>query len=115
MNTTDRKYIKINGCQFKRIAGAPNYAVNEYGHVINLVDNSFAKIIKSKPMEGSGLSYKKVCIKNSEGKNIQVYQHILVAKTFIPNPHRRTLIKHLDNNHNNNHKDNIKWVTANKN
>ena len=50
-----------------------------------------------------------------DGKKHCVTTHILVAKTFIPNPYNKQQVNHKDGNKNNNCVDNLEWVTPKEN
>lgn len=49
---------------------------------------------------------------SKNGEKIQPLVHILVAQHFIPNPENKPIVHHIDHNKNNNHVDNLMWVTV---
>lgn len=49
------------------------------------------------------------------GKKKKFYVHVIVAQTFISNPHNLTQINHKDCNKKNNNKDNLEWTTCQDN
>lgn len=51
----------------------------------------------------------------SDGFDIQVGVHRLVASTFIPNMKFETVVHHIDNNPENNRVDNLMWVSQRQN
>lgn len=59
-------------------------------------------------------SYAKVVLrKDGVGTNFEV--HRLVAKAFIPNPHDKPAVNHIDSNSLNNTADNLEWCTIAEN
>lgn len=48
---------------------------------------------------------------SKDGKGKRFYVHQLVARAFIPNPENKPCVDHIDNDKNNNHVSNLRWVT----
>lgn len=69
------------------------------------------RILKSSP---SNCGYYKVELYNN-GKSKMHYIHRLVATAFIPNPHNKPQINHIDGVKSNNSAANLEWITASEN
>ena len=92
------------------------YRVSSFGRVRSLDRVSSigrklkGKVLKQKVTKG----YNMVSLSkdgNPKGKTVSR----LVAKTFIPNPENKPEVNHIDENKQNNHVDNLEWVTAKEN
>lgn len=69
------------------------------------------KILKQQKNE---FGYNLVCLrKNGKSKHAKI--HRLVAISFIPNPNKKRCVNHIDGNKNNNHIENLEWVTHSEN
>lgn len=56
--------------------------------------------------------YKKVKLRDKNGKTKMVSVHRLVAQAFIENPHNHPQVNHKDENKHNNNVENLEWCTA---
>ena len=90
------------------------YQITSYGRVISV--DRYDRFNRRKGGEmksckcGSRRDYLFVNLYKN-GKHKQYYIHQLVAKAFIPNPENKPCIDHIDNDKNNNHVENLRWVT----
>ena len=86
-----------------------NYEVSTEGRVrsLNYKRTGQIKVLKQSEIKKGylqvGLS------KNGEVKRFLV--HRLVAIAFIPNPHNKPTVNHIDTNPKNNHVENLEWAT----
>lgn len=100
----DWKPLRIQGMNEREM-----YEISNYGRIKSFkVNKTDGTIIKGSTLKG----YKILNIKLENGKRTTKYIHKLVAETFIPkdNPMQQYVI-HLDFDKNNNHTENLKWVT----
>ena len=85
----------------------PSYTVDEYGTVRSKRSGLPIKQHDSNGYQRVRLTYRGVA------KNFRV--HRLVAAAFIPNPDALPHVDHIDEDKNNNHVDNLKWITPKEN
>lgn len=83
------------------------YEVSTFGRVRNAKTQ---KILSTQDKHG----YRKLNL-HIDGKLIHKYVHRLVAETFIANPDNKPQVNHIDGIHDNNHIENLEWVTADEN
>lgn len=97
---------------WKTINGFPNYEVSTYGNVRNVKTGKMLKPFKT------GRGYLSVRLFNN-GKDYQLYVHVLVAKAFLPdtghNPDGTIMVghhevNHKDENKQNNNVLNLEWT-----
>jgi hypothetical protein len=99
------KARKAKNDEFVLIEGEDHYFINRSGVVVNSYTGKTIKGILLKT------GYVKVAL--SYGK--QKLVHRLVAKAFIPNEKCLKFVNHIDENPQNNHVDNLEWVTHKEN
>lgn len=87
----------------------PNICVSDYGRFYNTRTNKFVE-----PTHGDGQGHKAVKV-GVNGKHYQAYAHRLIAKAFIPNPNNYPLVRHLDDEKDNNEIGNLAWGTQSDN
>ena len=85
------------------------YKVSNFGNVVSLNYNHTKTARLLKPVLHRN-GYQVVRI-NGVIRSI----HRLVAEAFIPNPEGKMQVNHIDGNKQNNHVDNLEWVTAKEN
>lgn len=84
------------------------YSINKAGKILSLLTDQYVNTaVDSKGYLTVNL-YK-------DGKRTIKRVHILVAETFIPNPHRLPVVNHIDGNKQNPHVTNLEWTTHSEN
>lgn len=86
------------------------YEVNQLGQI---KATKSGKILS--PQLGSNGYYKVGLRKEVNGTKVREILHRLVAKAFVPNPHNKPQVNHIDGNKLNNNACNLEWVTASEN
>lgn len=90
---------------WKPVKDFPDYWVSDYGRVYSTRTERF---IHGTPTGRCGhidISFK------YGNERYHRYLHRLVAEAFIPNPHNYPIVRHLDDNPDNNYADNLAWGT----
>jgi len=87
-----------------------NYSINKDGQVWSHFFNKFLKQQTDKQ------GYKTIKLYDDGDGTYKRYKiHRLVAITYIPNPNNLLQVNHKDGNKQNNHVDNLEWVTPKEN
>lgn len=87
-----------------------NYEVSTHGRVRSLNYKGVkGRVQELKPSAIKDGYLQVVFHKNGNQKHFLV--HRLVALAFIPNPHNKPTVNHLDQNTQNNHVENLQWAT----
>ena len=94
------------GKQFPGYEGI--YEISTHGEVKSIRNNKILKPFITK------CGYKQVEL-NLNGKAKKFLIHRLVAQVFIPNPHKKTQVNHIDGNKTNNDMSNLEWTTPAEN
>lgn len=85
------------------------YEVSNFGNVRIIYGKNCGKLFKLQKQH-----YYTVCL-TRKGIEKTVCVHRLVANAFIPNPHNKPCIDHIDTNPFNNKVSNLRWVTHKEN
>lgn len=85
------------------------YSVSDSGYVYSKRKKT---IMKS---GGSSTGYPKIDLYDDDGNRYPVQIHRLVAEHFIPNPHDKPQVNHIDGSRDNNKVTNLEWVTSSEN
>jgi len=100
--------ITLPGEKWKTVQGYSRYKVSTYGRVWS---SWTGKILNGEQHD----KYPVVMLTPDEGKVRRHRVHKLVAQAFIPNPHGYDTVDHIDEDHNNNRVDNLRWVSRKEN
>lgn len=95
--------------EWRDIDGFPGYQVSNTGKVRSFINNRYGIGCEShelKPVNNRH-GYPTVCL----GRGNRRLVSRLVASAYIPNPNNLPLIRHMDDNPQNNSVDNLKWGT----
>ena len=90
------------------IRDIPGYEVSSNGDVYSTKRNI---VMKQHP---DSWGYPRITLMKN-GVKLRRSVHRLVAEAFIPNPSNKPEINHIDGNKNNNHINNLEWVTHSEN
>jgi hypothetical protein len=105
---TNHNPIIIDFKDSKVITNFNKYRVFKDGRIYNIIRKTFVKPI----INASGYCYVTLC---NEGKKQNIYVHRIVANHFIVNKYNKQQINHRNKVRNDNHVDNLEWVTQSEN
>jgi hypothetical protein len=91
----------------EEIDGFEGYYIDREGKIYGVSKSQFLTYNMSD-------GYPKVMLYKNR-KPSSFYVHVLVAKTFIPNPENKPVVNHIDHNKINCNVDNLEWVTHSEN
>ena len=94
---------------FKNIKGYPGYQISNYGRIWSTKSNRYLN-----PYENNN-GYLMINIQAANGKRKHELIHRLVALAFVDNPDGKPEVDHIDRNRQNNHSDNLRWLTKSEN
>lgn len=99
-SANEKGEIRSEDMPFDFIAGNKRIKYTKKGKILKQTENSHGYL----------------CVSiHKDGKQRVVQSHILIAKTFLPNPENKPQINHKDGNKKNNAIENLEWVTAREN
>lgn len=85
----------------------PGYAFTNTGHVVSF---KYGKVKVLSPWSTTKDGYPIVTLLVDGEKRLSTI-HRLIALAFVPNPHGKPQVNHIDGNQSNNCADNLEWVT----
>lgn len=98
--------FEFDDVRYKRIPGWRHYFVSEDGRILSLLkeEGRFLKTWKNQ--------YGHLYTRLHDGDQIETISvHRAVAEAFVPNPHGYSVVRHLDDDPNNNEYTNLAWGT----
>lgn len=101
----------MNTIIWKDVVGFDGYKVSNTG-LIKSFRKSPRGVVLRQSNDKDG--YQKVSMSRNK-KEYTKRVHIIVAQAFLDNPDNKPIVHHKDNNKNNNHVDNLEWVTVSEN
>lgn len=90
-----------------KVKNYPEYEVLEDGTVIGARGNKLK-------VDQNSTGYERITLCR-DGITKRVFVHKLVAEHFVAGYQEGLVVNHIDGNHNNNHKDNLEWVSRSEN
>lgn len=87
----------------------PEYLVSNEGRIFSLRSNSIMSGVKNH----SG--YIRIKLRDEDNKAVLKAKHRIVAERFCSNPYNKLYVNHKDGYKENNHPDNLEWVTSKEN
>ena len=87
------------------IKGYENYVIFEDGVVINIKTGR-----ELKPGVDKAIGYYRVCLTKNSKENMKLI-HRLVAEAYIPNPHNKSEVDHINRIKTDNRIENLRWAT----
>lgn len=87
-----------------------NYEISNYGRLKYKIQSKYKITLGSKQSDG----YRTASLKTN-GKQIRISIHRLVALLFIQNPENKSYVNHIDGNRENNNINNLEWTTPSEN
>jgi len=107
----EESYAYRDGTEYSAIDQGNNYYITNDGDVISFKNEE--PLLMKTYNNHHGHHYVDLSIKH--GKKDKLLIHRLVAEAFIPNPNNYPIVRHLDDNPDNNIVDNLAWGTQKDN
>lgn len=96
---------------WKKIEGYRKYEVSSFGRIRSITNTGKIKILRP---QANKKGYLRIWL-SEKGIKKRFLIHRLIAQAFIPNPHGKKEINHIDFDRSNNHISNLEWITHKEN
>ena len=100
--------IFSQGTYMKQIPNFSKYKISMSGEVVTIKTGRIRKVHCTD-------RYTRVLLMNDTGGKNTMSIHRLVALTYIPNPHNKATVNHIDGDKSNNSVSNLEWATQEEN
>lgn len=111
ISTRMQKHVHEGEPAPTQLPNFPGYTIFSDGRVHSKYKNRDDGFIKFSSRNG----YMYAKLNDNENKRVNIGQHQLVARAFIPNPNNLPIVNHKDGDGYNNHHTNLEWVSASEN
>lgn len=105
--------VCLEGEVFKAIQGNPDYWASNRNRIASAKRKKLGMKIMKPTLKSTG--YMNISMLDENNKVCTYRFHIIIAKTWLPNPRHLPVVNHIDGDKTNNNLDNLEWTTYRNN